>query len=237
VLDKIKNEDEDVPVIMITDYASVDTAVDAIKRGAYNYVTKTPNLKELKLIIERSLQQRLLKYQTKTLQQELLKPFDAIIGVSREINKVKEMIKISADVESTILITGESGSGKELVARQIHIQSLRKNKPFVAINCAALPKDLIESELFGYEKGAFTGATNRKPGKFEIAADGTIFLDEISELDLKAQVKLLRILQEREFDRVGGSHVIKTYARVIAASNRNLSALVVAGLFSDDLFY
>ncbi|MDP2303927.1 MAG: sigma-54 dependent transcriptional regulator [Ignavibacteria bacterium] len=237
VLDKIKNEDEDVPVILITDYASVDTAVDAIKRGAYNYVTKTPNLKELKLIIERSLQQRLLKYQTKTLQQELLKPFDAIIGVSREINKVKEMIKISADVESTILITGESGSGKELVARQIHIQSLRKNKPFVAINCAALPKDLIESELFGYEKGAFTGATNRKPGKFEIAADGTIFLDEISELDLKAQVKLLRILQEREFERVGGTQVIKTYARVIAASNRNLSALVEAGLFREDLFY
>jgi two-component system nitrogen regulation response regulator NtrX len=237
VLDQIRKEDEDVPIIMITDYASVDTAVDAIKRGAFNYVSKTPNLRELKLIIERSLQQRLLKYQTITLQQELSKPFDSIIGGSLGINKVKEMIKICADVDSTILITGESGSGKELVARQIHYLSKRKNKPFVAINCAALPKDLIESELFGYEKGAFTGAASRKPGKFEIAHDGTIFLDEISELDLKAQVKLLRILQEREFERVGGTQVIKTSARVIAASNRNLSNLVEEGLFREDLFY
>jgi two-component system nitrogen regulation response regulator NtrX len=237
VLDQIRKEDEDVPIIMITDYASVDTAVDAIKRGAFNYVSKTPNLRELRLIIERSLQQRLLKYQTKSLQQELSKPFDSIIGGSLGINKVKEMIKICADVDSTILITGESGSGKELVARQIHNLSKRKNKPFVAINCAALPKDLIESELFGYEKGAFTGAASRKPGKFEIAHDGTIFLDEISELDLKAQVKILRILQEREFERVGGTQVIKTSARVIAASNRNLSSLVDEGLFREDLFY
>lgn len=237
VLDKIKSVEEDVPIIMITDYASVDTAVDAIKRGAFNYITKTPNLKELKLIIERSLQQRLLKYQAKTLQQELQKPFDSIIGSSEAIIKVKEMISICADVDSTVMISGESGSGKELVARQIHLLSKRKNKPFVAINCAALPKDLIESELFGYEKGAFTGADSRKLGKFEIAVDGTIFLDEISELDLHAQVKLLRVLQEKEFERVGGTQTIKTNARVIAATNRNLMHLVEEGEFREDLYY
>ncbi len=236
-IDEIRLIDEDIPIIMITDYASLNTAVDAIKRGAFNYINKTPNLKELKLTIERALHQRLLKYQTKTLQQEISKPFDAIIGTSGAIHKVKELIKISADTEYTILITGDTGSGKELVARQIHKQSKRNNEPFVAVNCAALPKELIESELFGYEKGAFTGAVIRKLGKFEIAGKGTIFLDEVSELDALAQVKLLRILQENEFDRVGGTHSIKSYARVIAATNRNLFELVKVGVFREDLFY
>lgn len=237
VIDQIRKIDEDIPIIMITDYSSLDTAVDAVKRGAFNYINKTPNLKELKQIIERALQQRLLKYQTKTLQQEISKPYDTIIGTSAAINKVKELIIICADTEYTILITGDTGSGKELVARQIHKQSKRNSEPFVAVNCAALPKELIESELFGYEKGAFTGAANRKLGKFEIAGEGTIFLDEVSELDARAQVKLLRILQEHEFDRVGGTHSLKSYARVIAATNRDLFELVKVGAFREDLFY
>lgn len=237
VIDQIRKIDEDIPIIMITDYASLDTAVDAVKRGAFNYINKTPNLNELRLIIERALQQRLLKHQTKTLQQELSKPYDTIIGTSAAINKVKELIIICADTEYTILITGDTGSGKELVARQIHKQSKRNNEPFVAVNCAALPKELIESELFGFEKGAFTGAANRKLGKFEIAGKGTIFLDEVSELDSRAQVKLLRVIQEHEFDRVGGTHSLKSYARVIAATNRDLFELVKVGAFREDLFY
>lgn len=237
VLEQIRKTDEDIPIIMITDYASIDTAVDAIKMGAFNYINKTTNLRELKLTIERAIQQRLLKYQTKTLQQEISKPFINIIGSSEAITQVKELIKICADTDYTVLITGDTGSGKELVARQIHLQSKRRNEPFVAVNCAALPKELVESELFGYEKGAFTGANKRKLGKFEIAGEGTIFLDEISELDAIAQVKLLRILQENEFDRIGGTHSIKSHARVIAATNRNLYMLTKTGVFREDLFY
>ena len=158
-------------------------------------------------------------------------------GIKHKMQKLKETISLFATNNNTVLITGESGVGKELVARQIHFQSDRKKKPFVAINCAAIPKELLESELFGYERGAFTGASTRKLGKFELAFDGVLFLDEIAELDFTAQVKLLRVLQEKEFDRVGGTASIKTQARIIAATNKNLASLVKEGKFREDLFY
>ncbi len=239
-LDVLKNIlafEEDLPVIMITDYASVNTAVEAIRLGAYDYISKTPNLNELKIIIDRSIQQKLLKTKARLLEEESLKQFYQIVGESPSIKNLKEMIRLFASNDNTVLITGESGVGKELVARQIHLKSMRREFPFVGINCAAIPKDLIESELFGHEKGAFTSADKRKIGKFELASAGTIFLDEISELDLKAQVKLLRILQEKEFERVGGLISIKTNVRIIAATNRNLQSLIEGGSFREDLFY
>ncbi|GAB4142526.1 MAG: sigma-54 dependent transcriptional regulator [Ignavibacteriales bacterium] len=237
VLKKIKDEDDSIPVIMMTDYGSVETAVEAIKIGAFDYISKTPNLSELNLLINKSLQQRLIKFQTESFQNEVNKPYQTIVGKSPAILKVKEHISAFAQSDNTILITGESGVGKELVARQMHQQSRRKNKPFIAINCGALPKDLIESELFGYEKGAFTGAVKKTPGKFEIAEGGSIFLDEISELDPLAQVKFLRILQEKEFQPVGSSKTMKTDVKVIVATNKNLYEMVQKGLFREDLYY
>jgi two-component system, NtrC family, response regulator AtoC len=237
ILKQIRNEDEDLPVIMITDYASVDTAVEAMRFGAFDYISKTPNLKELKFVIEKALQQRINSSRTKSFEEETIKHYAKMLGNSSAMQKLKETITLFATNNNTVLITGESGVGKELVARQIHLQSDRKKKPFVAINCAAIPRELLESELFGHERGAFTGANARKLGKFELAMDGVLFLDEIAELDLTAQVKLLRVLQEKEFDRVGGTVSIKTQARIIAATNKNLTTLVKEGKFREDLFY
>lgn len=237
ILKEIRNEDEQAIVIIITDYAAVNTAIEAIRNGAFDYIPKTPNLSNLKLIIEKSLKQKQLIKQVKTYEEELYEPYRLIIGSSPQIFNVKEKILLYANNENSVLITGESGVGKELVARQIHLQSSRKHSPFIAVNCAAIPKELLESELFGYEKGAFTGAYKSKPGKFELADTGTIFLDEISELDKTAQVKLLRFLQEKEFERVGGTRILKSSTRIISASNRNLEELVKQGLFREDLFY
>jgi len=237
ILKKIKADDDSIPIIMMTDYGSVETAVEAIKLGAYDYISKTPNLNELSLIINKSLQQRLLKFQKETFQNEIDKPYRTIVGESAAIRKVKDKIALFSQSDDTILITGESGVGKELVARQIHNKSKRKNNPFIAVNCGALPKELIESELFGHEKGAFTGADKKTPGKFEIASGGSIFLDEISELDPGSQVKFLRILQEKEFQRLGGSNTIKVDIKVIVATNKDLFALVEKGLFREDLYY
>ena len=237
ILKQIRNEDEELPVIIVTDYASIDTAVEAMKLGAFDYISKTPNLKELKFIIEKAIQQRIFLSRTKSLEEATHQPYSRMIGNSPAMLKLKETISLFATNNNTVLITGESGSGKELVARQIHLQSERKKKPFIAINCAAIPKELLESELFGHERGAFTGATSRKLGKFELAFDGVLFLDEIAELDFTAQVKLLRVLQEKEFDRVGGTTSIKTQARIIAATNKNLASMVKEGRFRDDLFY
>jgi DNA-binding NtrC family response regulator len=237
ILQKIKEGSSDLPVIMITDYASVDTAVEALKLGAEDYISKTPNLDELKLIIKRSMKERLLRLRTKYVEGDIKKEFLDIIGNSESVKLLKEQIKRLCDNQNTVLITGESGVGKELVARQFHYQSKFSDKPFISINCAAIPKDLIESELFGHEKGAFTGATENRFGKFEVADGGTLFLDEISELDLQAQVKLLRILQFKEFQRVGSNKTIRTSVRVIAATNRNLESLVKDGKFREDLFY
>jgi len=237
ILKKIIASDENIPVIMITDYASTPTAVEAIKLGALDYITKTPNLEKLKALVERSLKMKLRNIHSKFLEEEINQPYQRIIGESEVIKKLKEQIYLYSQNNHTVLITGDSGVGKELVARQIHYLSSRKNKPFIAINCSAIPKNLIESELFGHEKGAFTGAISKKLGKFEIATDGTIFLDEISELDSDSQVKLLRVLQEKEFDRVGGYSSIKTNARIIAASNKNLKNEVINKNFREDLFY
>ena len=191
----------------------------------------------MKIQIEKALEHRLIKLRAKTLEEDVEKPFKDLIGESAIMYRLKEQIKLFANNSSTVLIYGESGTGKELVTRQIHQYSDRSEKPFVAVNCAAIPKDLLESELFGHEKGSFTGAVSRKPGRFELAANGTLFLDEIGELDQRAQVALLRVLQEKEFHRVGGTNLIKTNARVIAATNRKLEELVKQGQFREDLFY
>ncbi len=237
ILKKIKKIDPNIPVIMITDYASVDTVLEAMKQGAYDYVSKTPNMKELLLKIRQSIDLSEYKRKTDSLKKDASKEFYKIVGESKEIKKLKEKILLYAHNLNTVLITGESGVGKELVARQIHLNSSVKDEAFVAVNCAAIPKELIESELFGHEKGAFTGATKQKLGKFELASPGTIFLDEISELSLDAQVKLLRIIQNREFERVGGTKTIKNSARIIVATNRNLETMMKNGEFREDLFY
>ena len=237
ILKNIKKEDESIPVIMITDYGSIDTVIEAMKIGAYDYVSKTPNLKELLMKISNSIDISKLRKKTDSLRKENSKDFYKIIGDGKEIQKLKNKISLYAENINTVLITGESGVGKELVARQIHLQSKLKNEPFVALNCAAIPKDLLESELFGHEKGAFTGAIKQKLGKFELASPGTIFLDEISELSLDAQVKLLRIIQNKEFERVGGTKTIESKARIIAATNINLENLITKEKFRQDLFY
>ncbi|RMD48492.1 MAG: sigma-54-dependent Fis family transcriptional regulator [Ignavibacteria bacterium] len=237
ILKKIREIDADIPVLMVTDYASVDTAIEAIKLGATDYISKTPNLKELHLIIEKSLKERMKNLRTASLESEINDKFKEIIGSSEAMQNLKQNIALYAKNNNTVLITGESGVGKELVARKIHELSERKTSPFLAVNCAAIPNNLIESELFGYERGAFSGAEKRKPGKFELAENGTIFLDEVAELSLDSQVKLLRVLQEKEFERVGGTYVIKSNCRIIAATNQNLKEMVKHGEFREDLYY
>ncbi len=233
----IKTEDPNVPIIMITDHSSVDTAIKAIKKGAFDYISKTTKISELRMLILKAIENKYLLLRSKSLKDEVEKPFKNLLGEAPMMQKLKEQIKLFADNNSTLLIYGETGTGKELVTRQIHKISTRSNKPFIAVNCAAIPKELLESELFGHEKGSFTGASYRKPGRFELAGDGTLFLDEIAELDQKAQVALLRVLQEKEYTRVGGHNLIKTNARVIAATNRKLEDMVKKGLFREDLFY
>ena len=237
VLTEIQRLDRDLPVIMITDYASIDTAVKAMRLGASDYISKTPNMKELNLVIEKALRHRLTQRQKESLEQELQKSFQSILGDSLAIQRVKQQISLFAMNDSTVLITGESGVGKELVARQIHLLSDRQKRPFIGLNCAAIPRELMESELFGHEKGAFTGAVRRTIGKFELAEDGVLFLDEIAELETGLQVKLLRVLQEREYDRVGGNRTFKTRARILASTNRDLAVMVRQGTFREDLFY
>jgi len=236
-IDIIKMEDKHIPIIMITDYSSIDTAIKAIKKGAFDYISKTTKIAELKLQINKALEHRLLLLQTESLKEDIEQPYKKLIGETPIMQKLNEQIKLFSNNNSTLLIYGESGTGKELVTRQIHQISERSEKPFVAVNCAAIPKDLLSSELFGHEKGAFTGADYRKPGRFELAGDGTLFLDEIGELDQNSQVALLRVLQEKEFHRVGGINPIKTNARVIVATNRKLETLVKKGLFREDLYY
>lgn len=237
VLNKIKAEDSRLPVIMITDHASVDTAIQAIRNGATDYISKTPRMNELELIIERALKQRQLHIQVNVLQENQKIRFNEMIGSSPEMENLRHQINRLAVNTFPVLITGESGTGKELVAFQIHTRSDRCSNPFISINCAAIPKDLIESELFGHEKGSFTGATQRKAGKFEVAEDGILFLDEIADLGLESQVKLLRVLQEKEFSRIGSNSVIRANVRIIAATNRNLDTLVEQGAFREDLYY
>jgi DNA-binding NtrC family response regulator len=239
VLREVASEDIKVPSIVITAFASVQTAVEAMKLGAYDYITKPFVLEDVYMAIKRALDVSRLQEENTRLKKALKKKFgyNRIVGNSVEIQNVIKFIEKIADTDSTLLITGESGTGKELVAKTIHYNSSRAKKPFVPINCAAIPKDILESELFGHEKGAFTGAINTRIGRFEIANHGTLFLDEIGELAPSLQVKLLRVLQEKEFERVGGIKTIKVDVRIIAATNKDLEKAVRDGTFREDLYY
>jgi two-component system response regulator PilR (NtrC family) len=239
VLKSIKELSPETVVIMITAFATAETAVEAMKLGAYDYIIKPFKVDELKLIINNSLEKRHLRKENILLKREIESRagFENFIGKSEPMQKVFALIRQVAETNSTVLITGESGTGKELVAKAIHFNSPRKKMPFVTVNCGALPETLLESELFGYMKGAFTGAASNKQGLFEAANGGTIFLDEISATTPALQIKLLRVLQEREFMRVGGTSGIRVDVHVIAASNKDLHAEVAKGEFRDDLYY
>ncbi len=239
VLEKLKQTFPDQIVIMITATKTIKTAVEAMKLGAYDYITKPFDVDELCLIIHRALSTRALKEENQRLWMEVDRSFgfDNIIGKSKEMKEIFKVVKQVADTRSTVLIMGESGTGKELISRAIHYHSPRKNHPFVTINCAAIPETLIESELFGHEKGAFTNAIEKKLGRFEMAHLGTLFLDEIGELSLMTQAKILRFLEEKEFNRVGGSRTIKVDVRLITATNKDLPQLVKQGQFREDLYY
>jgi two-component system response regulator HydG len=223
----------------MTAYSSVETAVEALKDGAYDYLTKPLDFDELRLAMERAMDHRQLKEENRLLRETLGSHFDRrnIIGRSPAMTKLLETVAQVAPSEATVLITGESGTGKEMIAGAIHFNSPRKDGPFVRINCAAIPETLLESELFGHEKGAFTGAYRKKEGRFRQAHGGSFFLDEISEMSLAMQVKLLRVLQEREITRVGGEEVIKVDVRIIAATNKDLLEEMEAGRFREDLYY
>ncbi len=225
-----------IPVIMITAHGTVATAVEALKKGALDYITKPFELDELKNVISKAIKTRNLKENELFLPPEEIER-TGIIGTSRQTLEIFEAIKRVAPTTTTIMITGETGTGKELVADAIHYNSPRKNNPLIKINCAAIAETLMESELFGYEKGAYTGAVITKPGKFELAHKGTLFLDEVGEIPRDMQVKLLRVIQEQEFERVGGLRTIKVDVRIIAATNQNLLQQVQAGNFREDLYY
>ena len=230
----------DIPVIVMTGFGTVQSAVEAMKMGAFDYLTKPYNLDELLVILDKALSVSQLQKENRMLKMQLKKKyvFKGIVGDSPSMHAVYELIEKIADTDSTVLITGESGTGKELVARTIHYNNTRRaNGPFVALNCAAIPKDLLASELFGHEKGAFTGAVYARAGRFELAQGGTLFLDEVGELDPALQVKLLRVLQEREVQRVGGVKTIKVDVRILAATNADLEKATQQGMFREDLFY
>jgi two-component system response regulator AtoC len=234
LLKRIVADYPDVPVIMITAHGTVNTAVEALKLGAFDYVTKPFDRAEFQQVVTKAARSRELSGQY--LSGEERGRF-RLIGESQPMEEVYTLIERVADTPSTVLITGESGTGKELIARALHEHSSRKEKAFIRVNCAALPPELIESELFGYEKGAFTGAVTSKPGRFELADDGTLFLDEIGEIPVSMQVKLLRAIQESEFERVGGVKTIRVDVRLIAATNRNLQTEIEAQRFREDLYY
>ena len=225
--------------IMMTSYGSIENAVEAMKAGAYHYVTKPVNLDELDLVIGRALKSRQIEAENVNLHEQLDQKFglENLIGQSPAMLQMFDIIRQVAPTRASVLITGETGTGKELVAHAVHNLSPRKGGPFIAVHAAALPTTLLESELFGHEKGAFTGAVERRAGRFEMADGGTIFLDEVGELEPAMQVKLLRVLEERKFERVGGNKTIEVDVRLVAATNRDLKKMVAEGKFRDDLFY
>jgi len=235
----IREEDPQIAVILMTAHGTVDTAVEAMKQGAFDYLIKPSNVAEVRILLERAFQMQRLKDEVVTLRAEVQDKYQIskIIGTSAVMQQVYKMVGRVAQTNATVLIFGESGSGKELIAKTIHNNSLCRSGPLIKVNCGALPEGLIESEMFGYEKGAFTGAIAKKLGRFELADNGTLFLDEVAELPPSLQVKLLRVLQEREFERVGGTETIKVNVRLIAATNRDLGDWVRRGLFREDLFY
>jgi len=236
---RLKAADPELTIVMMTGYASVDTAVQALKMGAYDYITKPVDPDELSHLVANALEHKRARREVVRLRENLKEsnPSNELIGRSPAMKKVTELIEMVAPSDATVLITGESGTGKEVVARAIHAASPRRYMPMVTIHCGALTETLLESELFGHEKNAFTGAQYRKKGKFEVADGGTVFLDEISDISLKTQTDLLRVLQEKEIVRVGGNQQIKVDFRAIAATNKNLESVVKAGTFRPDLYY
>jgi DNA-binding NtrC family response regulator len=239
VLRRVKETHPNLDVIMITGLSQIDTAVQAMKLGAFDYISKPFEPDELKLVVRRALERRRLLQENLTLKSELSSKyrFENIIGLSPQMQAVYRLIAQCAPTSSTVLITGESGTGKELIARAIHYNSLRKDKPFVAVDCNALSENLLESELFGHVKGAFTSAVVNKKGMFEVAGSGTLFLDEIGNISMSIQAKLLRVLQEREFRAVGDTRTLIANFRLVTATNKDLKAMVAAGTFRDDLYY
>lgn len=239
VVKRVTTETPGIPVIVLTGHGSIDAAVEAMKSGAYDFLTKPLNLDQLNLIVKRALENRELSLQHKLLKEEIESSacLEQMIGRSAEMQKVFSMIKKVAPAKASVLITGESGVGKELVANAIHNLSGRKDKAFIKVHCAALSESLLESELFGHEKGAYTGADSMQKGRFELAHGGTIFLDEIGEINQNVQIKILRVLQEKTFERVGGEKSISVDVRIVAATNKNLEEEVKAGRFREDLYY
>jgi two-component system, NtrC family, nitrogen regulation response regulator NtrX len=236
VLEKAQEINPDVQFIMISAHGSIETAVEAVKKGAYDFIQKPPDLNRLLITVRNALDKSSLVTETKVLKKKISKNFD-IIGNSAAISEVKETIAKVAPTEARVMITGENGTGKELVARWIHMQSQRSKNPFVEVNCAAIPSELIESELFGHEKGSFTSAVKQRIGKFEQADGGTLFLDEIGDMSLSAQAKVLRALQENKITRVGGEKDIKVNVRVVAATNKDLKEEIKEKRFREDLYH
>jgi DNA-binding NtrC family response regulator len=237
VLREIHIREKDFPVVMITAYGSIDLAVEAMKEGAYDFIPKPFKPSHIALVVEKALERQRLRREKEVLSEEVDKRYRLVAGESATLNAAISGAKKAAASKSTILLLGESGTGKELFARAIHNWSERKDRPFIAINCVGLSKELLESELFGHEKGAFTGASQLKRGKIEVANGGTVFLDEVGDISEELQAKLLRFLQEREFERVGGTQLIRVDVRIIAATNRNLEDAVKEGRFREDLYY
>ena len=236
VLNSILKDHSDIPVVMISGHGDIDTAVEAIKKGAFDFIQKPLDLNRLLVTLRNALDRSKLVTETKTLRKKINKAFE-MVGDSGSMKKVKEMIERIAPTDARVLITGENGTGKELVAHQIHEKSNRNNGPFIEVNCAAIPSELIESELFGHEKGAFTSAVKQRIGKFEQANGGTLFLDEIGDMSLSAQAKVLRALQENRITRVGGEKDIQVNVRIIAATNKNLKNEIANNTFREDLYH
>lgn len=239
ILSRIKEANPETPVIIITGYASINSAVEAMKLGAFDYMTKPFTPEELRVITKRALEGRKLLYENLCLRRELESKveFDLVVGKSKAMRAVLDIVRRVSPTESTVLITGESGTGKELIAREIHNHSLRRQAPFVVVDCGALIETLFESELFGHVRGSFTGAHETKHGRFEVADGGTIFFDEISNIGPNIQAKLLRVIQEREINRIGSAKPIKVDVRLLAATNENLADALRKGKFREDLFY
>ena len=239
IIEKVKKKDPDIPVIMITAFSSLQTAIDAMKKGADDYLTKPVNIEELELILKKIWEKQLLILQNRELRQQLDDKygFSGFIGNTPEMQLIFKTITEIAPTAASVLIYGETGTGKELVAHAIHHNSDRNNKPFIALHCASLSEGVLESELFGHEKGAFTGAVNQRRGRFELADSGTLFLDEIGELNSHVQIKLLRVLETGCFERVGGEETLESNVRIIAATNKNLEEEIREGRFREDLYY